>query len=111
MDKLLGVFLQDKNTKIESMVHELNDFKSKLQEIKRHHSRLLPKSLDNKIEIEEKYGKHLEKLHSIHKRQKQAFISLTRLFLKMAKRHIAKKECGHAAHACPCKNLKISRNS
>lgn len=98
-NKLFDMFLQDKNTKIESMVHELNDFKSKLQEIKRHHSKLLPKSLDNKIEVEEKYGKHLEKLNSIHKKQKEVFISLTKLFLRITKRHISKKECEHAPHA------------
>lgn len=91
MDGVFDMFLRSNNTKIGSMVHELNDFKAKLGEIKKHHSRLLPKSLDNQLEIEDKYDKHLEKLHSVHKRQKAAFISLTRLFLKMAKDHLKKK--------------------
>lgn len=90
MDGVFEIFLRNDDTKIDSMVHELNDFKAKLEEIKNRHSRLLPKSLDNKLEMEEKYGRHLEKLHSIHKKQKSALISLTRLFLKMAKAHIRK---------------------
>mgnify|MGYP001586557881 CR=1 FL=1 len=91
MNALFDIFLRDNNTKIENIINELNDFKAKLSEIKKHHSKLLPKSLDNKLEIEDKYDRHLEKLHSIHKRQKSAFISLTKLFLKMAKNHIKKK--------------------
>lgn len=92
MSNIFEVFLRNNSTKIDSMVHELNDFKDKLEEIKKHHSKLLPKSLDNKLEIEDKYEKHLEKLHSMHSRQKKAFISLARLFLKMTKGY-RKKEC------------------
>ena len=95
MNAVFGIFLRNSNTKIDSMVHELNDFRVKLKEIKKLHSRLLPKSLDNKLEIEDKYGKHLKRLHSIHKKQKEVFVSLTKLFLKMAKNHISKKECEH----------------
>lgn len=90
MNEVFGIFLRNENTKIENMIHELNDFKAKLTEIKKHHSKLLPKSLDNKLEMEEKYDRHLEKLHSIHKRQMEVFISLANLFLKMAKHHIHK---------------------
>ena len=88
MGNIFEMFLRHDDTKIDSMVHELNDFKGKLKEIKTHHSSLLPKSLDNKLEIEDKNEKHLKKLHSIHKKQKKAFISLTKLFLKMAKNHL-----------------------
>lgn len=90
MNGAFDMFLRNNDTKIENIIHELNDFKAKLGEIKKHHSKLLPKSLDNKLEIEDKYDGHLEKLHSIHKRQKLAFISLTKLFLKTAKGHIRK---------------------
>lgn len=88
MNEVFVIFLRNDNTKIDSMVNELNDFKAKLTEIKKHHSRLLPKSLDNKLEIESKYNKHIEQLHSIHKRQKKAFISLIKIFLKMTKNHL-----------------------
>jgi len=84
----LNVFLYSDETNISSMVGELNDFKAKLEEFKTYHSRLLPKGLDIKIEMEEKYKNHIEKLHSVHQRQKNAFISLTRLFLKMTKSHM-----------------------
>ena len=90
MDGALGMFLRNSDTKIDSMVNELNDFKGKLAEIKKHHSMLLPKSLDNKLEMESKYDEHLEKLHSTHKKQKEVFVSLTGLFLKMTKNHIKK---------------------
>lgn len=88
MSNVFDIFLRNDDTKIDSIIYELNDFKGKLAEIKNHHFKLLPKSLDNKLEIEDKYGKHLEKLHSIHKKQKEVFVSLTNLFLKMTKNHV-----------------------
>lgn len=85
---IFNLFLYNNETKIDNIVNELNDFKHKISQIKKHHENLLPKSLDNKLKIEGKYGKHIEKLHSIHARQKNAFISTIRLFLKLAKNHI-----------------------
>lgn len=90
MGSVFEAFLRDNETGIGSMINELNDFKSKLHEIEWHHSKLLPKSLDNKIEMGEKYGRHLENLHSVHKKQKKAFMSLASLFLRMAKNHLRK---------------------
>lgn len=83
-----NAFLYSDETKISSIVGELNDFKAKLDEFKINHSKLSPKGLDIKLEIEEKYKNHIEKLHSVHQRQKNAFISLAMLFLKLTKRHI-----------------------
>lgn len=88
MKRLADVFLLNPETKIDSMIGELNYFKAKLEEIKKHHSNLLPKSLDSKIKIEGKYGKHIEMLHSVHQRQKNAFLSIAGMFLKQAKSHI-----------------------
>lgn len=85
----INAFLRNDETKIDAMVNELNDFKSKLDEIKEHHSNLLPKSLDNRLEIENRYNKHIGHLYSIHKRQKNALVSSIKLFLKLAKRHIS----------------------
>ena len=84
----LNIFLFNDDLKINSMIDELNDFKAKLDEIKKHHSNLMPKSLDNKLEIENKYDKHIEQLHSIHRRQKNALISTVKLFSKLTKKHI-----------------------
>ena len=84
----INLFLCNDETKIDAIIDELNDFKTKLDEIKRHHKNLLPTSLDNKLNIESKYGRHIEKLHSIHKKQKNALISTVKLFLKLAKRHL-----------------------
>lgn len=72
---------------ISSLAEELNDFKSKLNGMEKFHSQLLPKGLDNKLEME-RHRKHLDNLHSIHKRQKDALISAVKLFVKMAKKHI-----------------------
>src|SRR3989338_11438755 len=84
----LDLFLYNNYTKIDNIINELNDFKHKISQFKKHHENLLPKSLDNKLKIEGKYSRHIEKLHSMHKRQKNAFISMTKLFLKLAKNHI-----------------------
>ena len=84
----LNVFLYNDKTKIENMINEINDFKTKLSKIKKYHTSLLPNTLDNKLEIENKYSKHIEQLHSIHKRQKDALISAVKLFLKLANKHI-----------------------
>ncbi|HLD18975.1 MAG TPA: hypothetical protein VJB90_03115 [Candidatus Nanoarchaeia archaeon] len=81
-------FLHNNETKIDNIISELNDFKTKIDGINKHHSNLLPRSLDNKLKIDGKYGRHIEKLHSIHKKQKNALVSTIRLFLKMAKKHI-----------------------
>jgi len=85
-----GAFLHNNETKIDNIIDELNGFKAKLDEIKKHHSSLLPKSLDNKLKIEGKYNKHIENLRSIHKKQKNALVSTIKLFLKLAKRHVKK---------------------
>lgn len=84
----INLFLYNNETKIDTLINELNDFKGKIEEIKKHHSNLLPKSLDNKLEIEHKYNKHIEQLRSIHKRQKNVLISTIKLFLKLTKRCI-----------------------
>lgn len=85
---IVDIFLHNEDSKIDNIIGELNDFKNKLDKIKQHHSKLLPKSLDNKIKLEAKYNRHLENLHSIHKRQKNTLISTVRLFIKYTKKHI-----------------------
>ncbi len=85
---MLNIFLYNDDSKLDNVINELNDFKSKLDEIKKHYKKLLPKSLDNKLEIENKYNKHIEKLHSIHKKQKNALISTMKLFLRFSKKHV-----------------------
>ena len=85
---LFDAFLHSDETKIDTIINELNEFKTRLDEIKKYHSKLLPKSLDNKLKIDAKYHKHVEYLYSIHKRQKSALISATRLFLKLTKNHV-----------------------
>ena len=81
-------FLHDGKTKIDCIINELNDFKAKLNEIKKCHSDLLSKTLDNKLEIENKYDRHVEQIYSIHRKQKDALISIVKLFLKLTKKHI-----------------------
>ena len=85
---MLNVFLYNNESKIDNIINELNDFKTKLDGLKKCQSDLFPKSLDNKLKIESKYGKYIEQLHLIHARQKNALASTIRLFLKFAKRYI-----------------------
>lgn len=100
----LDVFLHNEDTKIENIIKELNDFKSNLEDMKCCHSKLLPKSLDNKIKTEVKYNKHIEKLHSVHKRQKDAFISTVNLFLKMTRKNVKKLNASlHSRKHLPAK--------
>ncbi len=90
MNVVLHAFLNNEETMIDSVIKELNDFRAKLDEIKRYHSILLPKSLDSRVRIENKYGKHIEQLHSMHKKQKKVLAETIKLFLKSAKKHIRK---------------------
>ena len=85
---VLNVFLYDNKTKIDGIINDLNDFKTNLDQIKKCHSNLLSKALDNKLEIEDKYNKYIEQLYLMHKKQKNALISTIKLFLKLAKKHI-----------------------
>ena len=85
---VIDIFLHRDDTKIDNIINEMNDFKAKLDEIKKHHSSLLPKSLDNKLNMENKYSKHIEQLHSIHKKQKNVLAATIKLFLKLTKNHI-----------------------
>ena len=85
---MLNIFLYNDDSKLDNIINELDDFKSKLDEIKKYYKNLLPKSLDNKLEIENKYDRHIDKLHSIHKKQKQALISTIKLFLRFSKKHV-----------------------
>ena len=85
---MLNIFLHNDDSKLDNVINELNDFKVKIDEVKKHYKNLLPKSLDNKLEIENKYNRHIEKLHSIHKKQKQALISTIKLFLRFSKKHV-----------------------
>lgn len=87
---VFDVFLHNEDSKIDNIINELNDFKIKIDEIKRLHTNFLPKSLDNKLQTENKYNKHIEQLHSIHKKQKDVLISTIKLFLKLTKKHIKK---------------------
>ncbi|MBI2657562.1 hypothetical protein HYX08_02595 [Candidatus Woesearchaeota archaeon] len=82
----LDAFLYSK-TKISNIIDELNDFKAKLEEIERCHSKMLPDGLDSRLHAE-KYSARVETLRSMHKRQKNALISAVKLFIKMSKKHI-----------------------
>ena len=85
---VLGIFLYNDETKIDGIINELNDFKIKIDEIKKHYSNLLPKSLDNKLNAENRYDKHIEQLHLIRNKQKDALISTINIFLKSAKKRM-----------------------
>ena len=85
---VLGIFLYNDKTKIDGIINELNDFKIKIDEIKKHYSNLLPKSLDNKLNAENRYDKHIEQLHLIRNKQKDALISTINIFLKSAKKRM-----------------------
>ena len=88
LKKAAGVFLHRKDSNIDNVINELNDFKSKLDQLKIHRSNLLKNSLENKIGLGNKYARHMEKQHSIHERQKCALISTVRLFVKLTREHI-----------------------
>ena len=70
---------------ISIIISELNDFKGKIKNLDSHYKLLMnyiPKTLDHKLTTEYKYKKHISKLHSIHKKQKNIFVNISKLFVK-----------------------------
>lgn len=69
---------------LSGLIWELNDFRAKLGELEKLHSRLMPKSLDSRLDTASRKN-HLEKLSSIHNRQKKVLVAAAGLFIKIVK--------------------------
>jgi len=83
--KMINNFLKSDYSGISIIISELNDFKGKIKNLDSHYKLLMnyiPKTLDHKLTTEYKYKKHISKLHSIHKKQKNIFVNISKLFVK-----------------------------
>jgi len=86
--KIIKNFLKNDYSGVSAITSELNDFKEKINALDEHYRLLMhymPKTLDYKIKTEAKYNEHVNKLHSVHKKQKEIFVDIVRLFLKLSK--------------------------
>lgn len=83
--KMINNFLKSDYSGINVITNELNDFKSKIKNLDEHYKLLMdyiPKTLDHKITTEAKCKELIDKLHSIHKKQKDIFLDISKLFVK-----------------------------
>lgn len=83
--KTIHKFLKNDYSGVSVITSELNDFKEKISSLESHYKLLMdyvPKTLDHRITTEYKCRKHINKLHSIHKKQKELFVSIAGLFVK-----------------------------
>lgn len=86
--KMINNFLKNDYSGVSAITSELNDFKEKINSLENHYNLLMnymPKTLDNKIITEAKCIEHINKLHSIHKKQKELFVNIAGLFVKLSK--------------------------
>lgn len=87
--KTINKFLKSDYSGVSVITDELNEFKEKINNLDEHYKLLMnyvPKTLDHKITTEAKYKEHINKLHSIHEKQKEIFVNTVRLFLKISKK-------------------------
>ena len=83
--KTINKFLKSDYSGVSVIASELNDFKERISSLESHYKLLMnyiPKTLDHRLTTEYKCKKHINKLHSIHKKQKKLFISIAGLFVK-----------------------------
>ena len=83
-------FLHGGKSKASFVIDELNDFRRKLAEVERHHSQLMPKSLDGRLALE-KRAEHIGRLHEVHAMQSKILKSIAAHFIRHAKKHINPK--------------------
>lgn len=87
--KTINKFLKSDYSGVSIITDELNEFKEKINNLDEHYKLLInyvPKTLDHKITTEAKYKEHIDKLHSVHQKQKDIFMDTVRLFLKISKK-------------------------
>lgn len=75
-------------TKISTVLRDINNFKSNIEELDKHYKELLsnyPLTLDYKLNIEFNYKNTLNNLFNINKKQKQITSALGKSFVKTAK--------------------------
>ena len=83
--KMINNFLKSDYSGISVLTNELNEFKGKIKNLDDHYKLLMdyiPKTLDHKLTTEVKCKGHINRLHSIHKKQKNIFVNISKLFVK-----------------------------
>ncbi len=91
--KTINDFLKNDYSGVSVVIKELNDFKGKINELDNHYNLLmnyLPKALDYELTTEAKNKEHINKLQSVQQKQKEIFVNITKLFVKLSKVSIKK---------------------
>jgi hypothetical protein len=91
--KIINDFLKNTYSGVSVIANELNDFKKKINKLDSHYRMLMsyvPKTLDYKLTTEAEYKKYIGTLHSIHQKQKEIFLNISKLFMKLSKVSIKK---------------------
>ena len=79
----------DKENGVHFIIDELNSFKSKLNELENHHSKIY-KSLDDKTTVHGLSKEHIEHLHSVHASQKKALKGIIANFISVSRKNIVR---------------------
>ncbi|MBL7054913.1 hypothetical protein ISS05_04100 [Candidatus Woesearchaeota archaeon] len=86
--KVINNFLKNDYSGIPAITNELNELKSKIKNLDDHYKLLMdyvPKNLEHKLTTEAKCKEHIDRLHSIHKKQKDIFMDISRWFVKLSR--------------------------
>lgn len=89
--KIINDFLKNDYSGVSAITDELNDFKEKINRLDSYYNILMnqmPKTLDHKLTTEQKQKGYINKLHSLHQKQKKIFINTSKLFTELSKNSI-----------------------
>lgn len=92
-NKAIGSIIKNNYSSISTIVSELNNLKSKIDELEGLHTNLLKSglSLDIKTLLEQDFKEKHVKLNDLYKTQKSILLNLSNIFVKLTKENILKK--------------------
>ena len=94
INKAINNILKHENSSINAIVTELNSLRNKIDEFENLHTNLLKSSLslDTKTLMEQDFKEKHEKLNELYSKQKNIFLNLSSIFIKLAKDSVLKKK-------------------
>ena len=94
INKAINNILKHENSSINAIVTELNSLRNKIDEFEGLHNNLLKSglSLDTKTLMEQDFKEKHEKLNELYSKQKNIFLNLSSIFIKLTKDSVLKKK-------------------
>ena len=94
INKTINNILKHENSSINAIVTELNSLRNKIDEFENLHTNLLKSSLslDTKTLMEQDFKEKHEKLNELYSKQKNIFLNLSSIFIKLTKDSVLKKK-------------------